>query len=364
MASLNKTPLGFTVQVICEDGKRRSIALGHLTRQQAQTIRQHIEHIVLTKKSGLPLDSATQRWLNRTGDELYGRIAHAGIIKRRTTSRLDSYLEQWIKAMSPGHADTTVSAWEHVREALVEFFGADFKINHITQDEVRRWREWQLSLHADNTVRRRIGFCRQMFRKSVKERQLTENPFDGFPTTVIGWLKEYFITNEKAQAILAKCPDHHWRLYFALARYGGLRIPSEIRGLRWSDVNWEDGVIRVLSPKTKRFPNQAERKIPLFKTLEPHLLESFQQATPGDDYLLPVIFRRGWAKDGLKQIIRDAGFTVWQRLHSNLRSSRQAELLKKYLPHVVAAWMGHSEAVALRHYSQVTPDDMQEGREA
>ncbi len=44
----------------------------------------------------------------------------------------------------------------------------------------------------------------------------------------------------------------------------------------------------------------------------------------------------------------------WPRLFRNLRSSFETELLEHSPSHVVAAWMGHSAAIMLKHYAQVT----------
>src|SRR5262245_36943941 len=62
----------------------------------------------------------------------------------------------------------------------------------------------------------------------------------------------YFVSHEEAARVLAACDgDVDWQLLFALARYGGLRIPSESNVLRWIDVdyvNWRK--MTVQSPKT------------------------------------------------------------------------------------------------------------------
>ena len=60
----------------------------------------------------------------------------------------------------------------------------------------------------------------------------------------------YFVANQEAQKVLENCPDAQWRLIFALARYGGLRTPSETFALKWGHVDWERGRIHVPSPKT------------------------------------------------------------------------------------------------------------------
>ena len=60
------------------------------------------------------------------------------------------------------------------------------------------------------------------------------------------------------------------------------------------------------------------------------------------------------------RIIRQAGVATWPRLWQNLRSSRETELCHQHPLHVVTAWMGNSEAVAMKHYLQLTDQDFEQ----
>ena len=55
-----------------------------------------------------------------------------------------------------------------------------------------------------------------------------------------------------------------------------------------------------------------------------------------------------------EKIIIRAGLKPWARLFHNLRSSRQTELTDRFPAHVVASWLGNSEAIARKHYLQTT----------
>jgi hypothetical protein len=63
-------------------------------------------------------------------------------------------------------------------------------------------------------------------------------------------------------------------------------------------------------------------------------------------------FRRRFTR-----IIKRAGLEPWPKLFHNLRASRATELAAEYPGHVAAAWLGHSTAVAQKHYWQVTEAD-------
>jgi integrase len=98
--------------------------------------------------------------------------------------------------------------------------------------------------------------------------------------------RDYFVRQEEARKVLDACPNAQWRLTFALARYGGLRCPSELVRLRWDEVNWAEGKMLVHSPKTEHHPNGESRWVPIFPELQPLLTEVFEQAEPGTEYVI------------------------------------------------------------------------------
>lgn len=140
--------------------------------------------------------------------------------------------------------------------------------------------------------------------------------------------------------MLDACPDHQWQTIVVLARFGGLRTPSETLSVRWQDVNWERGRIVVESPKTEHHQGKETRTIPLFAELRPFLELAFELAPAGAVYVVDERFRKaalgpgGWANASLRttfqKIIRRAGLQPWPRLFHNLRASRETELVERY----------------------------------
>jgi hypothetical protein len=59
----------------------------------------------------------------------------------------------------------------------------------------------------------------------------------------------------------------------------------------------------------------------------------------------------------LERIIKKAGLTPWPKLFQNLRSTRETELACEHPIHVVCGWIGNSQAVAAKHYLQITDAD-------
>ncbi len=201
----------------------------------------------------------------------------------------------------------------------------------------------------------------------LRRKLIAENPFADVKSPVAGTAdRQRFVTPDEISRILGCCPDRHWRAIVALARYGGLRCPSEVLSLRWQDVDWEAGRVVVQSPKTEHHPGKETRTIPLFPELREYLEESFDSAEEGAVYVVDERFRKaalrpgGWANANLRttftKIIRRAGLQPWPRLFHNLRATRETELAESYPVQVVTSWLGNTPNIAMKHYPMTTDE--------
>lgn len=249
-----------------------------------------------------------------------------------------------------------------VRKNLVAYFGKDKPLADITPGETDEWRIWMRTREkplGDNTIRRHCGRAKQLFRAALRKRIIAENPFADMQdcTVKANRSREAFITLEMASKVLAACPDNEWKLIFALARFGGLRTPSETLLLRWADVDWERGRLLIRSPKTEHHEGKDSRLVPIFPELRPYLKAASAEMADGAEF---VIVRHRDSnvnlRSQLQRIIAKAGLTPWPKLFQNLRSTRETELAETNPLHVVTAWLGNSQLVATKHYLQVTDE--------
>lgn len=250
---------------------------------------------------------------------------------------------------------------------LVEFFGANRLLRDVTPGDADRYKLHLVGKKlAPMTVRKRLQFATMVFRAAMRRRLIVESPFAEVSIKATMPNRERFITPDETTKLLEACPNHDWRVIVALARYGGLRCPSEVLSLRWQDVDWGAARIVVRSPKTEHHPGKDRRTIPLFPELRPILAEAFELALEGTVFVVDERMRAsaqgkaGWRNCNLgtmfTKIIKRAGLTPWQRRFHNLRSSRQTELAERFPSHVVCDWLGNSEDIARKHYYQTTDD--------
>ena len=261
----------------------------------------------------------------------------------------------------------TLEVWQQPCRNLTEFFGNDRPLRSITTGDCDQFKAWLLTQElAPATVAKRLSFARTFLHVARKHKLIDDNPFSEvrIPTANVS-ARQRFIDRDAVQKLL-DVANPTWRIIIALARFGGLRCPSEVLSLEWRHVDWEQNRVTVPSPKTDRYDGKASRTIPLFAELQPFLGEAFELAEPGQTYvvsgnhLAKAQGPNGWRNCNLRtsfdKLVKRAGLESWPRLFHNLRSSRETELLESFPVHVVALWMGHDAKVSLKHYAQTTED--------
>lgn len=357
MASVTRETNGRrTIQFVGADKKRRSIRLGKVSQRTADAVKIRVESLNSAKIAGIPPDDDTTRWVASLDGAMLDKLAAVGLIATRDSSTLKAFLDAYVDGRFDVKGSTS-TVYGHTRRNLVEYFGADKPLRDITPGDADNWRIWlaQSEGLADNTVRRRSGIAKQFFKAAVRRKLIAENPFADLVAAVRRNEKRYhFISRDDAQKVIDACPDAQWRLLFALSRYAGLRCPSEHLALRWEDVDFVSGRMTVHSPKTEHHEGGESRLVPIFPELLPYL-EDARELEPDAEFVITI--RRDATtnlRTRFRKIIKRAGLKPWPKLFQNLRSTRETELVESFPIHVACKWIGNSEAVARKHYLQMT----------
>lgn len=256
-------------------------------------------------------------------------------------------------------ADKTVEKWRTTLNTLREFFGYA-NLTDVTPGTAMEYRVWLESEkgYKPNTFRKHIQNCKLFFNGAMRDGEVVSNPFRDIPSgSVKNRERDYYLSPGDAEKIIAAAPDSMWKLIIALCRYGGLRCPSEVVSLTWSDILWDHNRIHVRSSKTEHHEGKESRVIPMFPELKPHLERAWDEAPEGATQIVHRKHRGSNLRTTLEKIILRAGLTPWPKLFHNMRASRTTELLTQGYPrHVVSAWSGNSIPVQEKHYAQVTDE--------
>ena len=357
------------------DGKRKTLRLGKVSKRAADGVKDRVEQLLesLVFKRAMPADLA--EWVAALPAKLANRMARVGLIpkpgERPAALTLNEHLADFFARRTDVKA-STLAQWELAKGNLLAYFDATRPLASITAGEAADFARWLATAAARendyagateglavNTARKRVRLAKQFFADAVEHEKLARNPFAKLNGTVRGnRARDYFVTREEADKVLAQCPDDEWKLLLALARFGGLRCPSEVLALKWDDVNWAENRMLVRSPKTEHHEGKESRLVPLFAELRPYLDAVW--FGPDESHGEHVITRYRDPGVNLRtqlcRIVKRAGLKPWPKLWQNLRATRATELANEFPGHVAAAWLGHSERIADEHYRQVTSE--------
>jgi integrase len=350
---------------VAPDERRKTIRLGKCDRKSAEAIARHVEALLAAKIGGQPIPRDTAVWLTGIGAVLRDRLAAVGLVEPLQRLTVGDFLTTWLAdKTAAGFKPTSLRAWGQTAESLKTQFGQRplASVNHADGEAFRA--EMKARGLRPTTIHKRLGHARQMLEDAVRLGHLPANPWRhvrqraGDPSE-----RQAYVSVADAERVIGHCPNVWWRLLVALARFGGLRIPSEALSLTWGDVDWERSRLTIPSPKTEN-AGKPHRVIPLFPLLRPPLEAAFEQAAEGTVFIFPENMRRrasgpmGWGGANLRttlgKIVRRAGVDPWPRLWHSLRASCESDLAQSFPLATVTKWLGNTPSVALRHYVDPT----------
>jgi len=161
---------------------------------------------------------------------MHARLAAVGLVAPRAAvgaKTLGAFIDNYIAGRTDVKPNTLIRM-RQARRNLVAFFGEAKRLADITAGDAEEYWRYLNGKLSVNTARQLCGRARQFIRFAVRKRLIRDNPFMEIETNVrSNPERQFFITRDVAEKVIAACPDAEWKLPFALSRYGGLRCPSE-----------------------------------------------------------------------------------------------------------------------------------------
>ena len=303
---------------------------------------------------------------------MHKRLVDHELVQHRKSALLGPYVAECVqKRKDAGQEDRTVRKWRTTERKLNKHWGETRDLRTITPGDAKDYHLMLQSLqktdpktkelvpkYRPSTLHKEIEIARQFFEAAFEDRVIDRNPFAKIKCSKKpDDSRKRIIPEEVVDACIEAAPNAHWRLIIALARYGGLRCPSEHSQLAWEDIKWDKEYMTVHVPKLKRYDGKETRTVPLFPKLLPYLRESFELAPEGAVEVLPDVKRDSNLRTTFEKIIERAGVKKWPKLFQNLRVSLQNELEKEHPTHIVCSIIGNSPKVARENYLFTSDDD-------
>ena len=340
--------------------------LSRATERVASNVARYCDDLAQARANNVAASAETIAWVSSTDGSIRDKLVEWGLADPVTPKlslnegrQLDAFLTAYIDGRADAKPSTRTN-YKQTQRLLVEHFGGNKVLRTITQADADRWVRFMVAKKlADATISKHGKRAKTMFQHAVRDRLLTSNPFSDIKGgSESNPDRQHFVDIKTAKKVMAACPDADWRLIFALTRFGGLRCPCEVVGLKWSHVDWENNRLLIDASKTAR------RFCPISPEIMEALQESRSVARPGAIYCVEKYRdRRANLRTQFNRILERAGVPIWPKLFVNLRSTRRTELQDKFPDHVVNKWLGHSSKVAEKHYLQVTESHLQQARE-
>lgn len=281
-------------------------------------------------------------------------------------------------AVRPKSENTAVIVKHIVRDYLIARFG-DELAEDITPLDIQRWLK---SLHTEKqlawpTIAKMRGVMNRIYKVAILHGRVSNNPVAHVETRSTSNYRAIVITPEQTLAMLRLLLNPLHRTLVLTCAATALRS-SEILALRWSDILWDEGRIRV----SKRWAagkdgptktHASDGYVPLHSVLAQRL-RHWQAKTPytkGTDFIFPSAKARGRAPlsgsifvaDHLRPAAIQAGVPIRQGqrfgLH-NLRHSLSNWLVNKAKvePKTVQGILRHSRIqTTLDLYTQKDSDE-------
>ena len=261
----------------------------------------------------------------------------------------------------------SLNLYRQNQRIFFETFSQSEPIEKMTAERLLEWKTALLTKYAPASVAGIVRTAKMVFGWAVDHDWLTKNPMKKIPNgSFVNQDKDRIISMEEYTKLLVACPNQEWRTIIALARIGGLRCPSELKQLRWSDVRWAENRFLVHSPKTEGHEGHRERLVPLFPELRAELERHFGLVeTKGNEFVVERYQNTTWnMHDTFQTIARRAGLGTIIRPFDNMRMSRSNEVERRWGAKLESIWIGHSEATMRKHYANAREEDYADAAKA
>lgn len=318
-----------------------------------------------------------QKWIN-TDLDVKGNKRKAevflqkALIKNESFSEIKTdilfcdYILKWLDSIKN---DVEIITWEGYENAIKKhiypyFKSKNIKLTEITAKNISDYYQLKMSQgFSANTVKRHHANIRKCLKKALIDDIITSNPADKVQLPKVEKYNAKYYTSEQVKLLLDKAKDSDIEHIIVLCTYYGLRR-SEVLGLKWDAVNFNDNTIRICNTVTKMYGlcekertknSSSNRTLPLISVVKKYLLKLKEEQEEYKNLFGKCYFDSDYIcvkKDGSHITPDDASYKFREFLKKNnlphirlhdLRHSCASMLIAQGVDiKVIQEWLGHS----------------------
>jgi len=345
---LRSGKLAYLVDVAVPGIGRKRIRLGSTTKRDASRFCMRIQSLEDTARLRSPVRREDEEWLRNLPHEQFEKIRRTGLLEHTTipTHRMSlrEWVDEWLNIVLAQCEKRTHELYKQSSTLFLDYLDQDLGLLAIKREHAERWHTHLIESGIKTaSVRRHIRQLKACFNAAIKRDIIMRNPFDRIESASVAAKRSRIITDIEAEKVLNELPSIGYKLLFALARFAGLRSPSETMILTWDKVDLENNRLEVYAPKTHQ-----TRMVPILPQLRALLDLAMVESNNMTGLLLNISYNNHART--IKDAATRAGVELWPKIFQTLRQSFSTTLCERFPEHVVAAWAGHSPEIARRHY--------------
>jgi integrase len=342
--------------------RRTTLRLGLLSEAAAAEISRQVDHLIECRQHGIDIREETKAWLLVADEKLVTKLAGYGLCNETNNPTIVAYVAKFLDRKALTAADGTIVNYRQVEKLIQEFFPLK-RMSEVTTADAKAF--WTFLMKdkdcAENTARRRFGRAREIFNDALEQDVVLKNVFKlkSIPVSV-GVGDKTYVPASTIQAVIKHLPADkvEWKLLFAMARFLGVRMPSEIRNMTWEDVNQANGTILIRAQKTK-----SQRLVPLPEEVSSLLSLQHLVVPDGTIHVFPALRHHTNTATTATRFVEQAGFASWKKFWNSLRASCETDMMDRYGLRKACMWIGNSPTIAMKHYSLMRKTDYIDGGE-
>ena len=263
-------------------------------------------------------------------------------------------LRSWYLGLSEVRQRRSYVDIQKCLDNVISRLGKSLPVSELLMGHIEKFRKQRLSekTHTGHppkpsTINRDTANFRAMLNRAVEYAKLESNPIGRIRQLEENNVRNRVLSPEEFQTLLGHCPEHI-RGAVLIAYHLPMR-QSEILNLKWEEIDFRSGFIRLGGDRTK---NKEGRVIPLHPEVGVYLKNLPRPIQGG--YVFP---NRRWCRKSYLKAVKAAGlgdFTFHDLRHcaiNNLRLAGNDHYLIKQAS-------GHKTDIAFRRYNLVTEAEM------
>lgn len=278
---------------------------------------------------------------------------NAGKLRETRRISFDEFREEELDAMRGRLAERSI---EDLENTLVSF-GDMFEVkalSDVAPGMVEDYVSWRLQDVAVATANKNLRTLKASFNRAVRRGYLETNPAADVKQVREPDRDLRVLTAEEVRSLLCACWSVRWKALVSLAVTTGMRL-GEMLALRWEDVDFETGTVRVLNRPGQFTKSKRNRALALL----PSVCELLGKLGINGPFVFHTRNGRPWhnnVKQQFRRLVERSGIKYCS-IHDLRRTFVSHLAMAGINEALVKELAGHASiGTTLRYYTQILPE--------